>query len=220
MGVRLTTITATAVAVLAIAACGSSGSSSSSSAPPSTSTTATTTSSTQPTTSASSSLTTATTQASTSSTTTATTTTAAAAATCKAAGLELSFLGQLAATGHGKLGFAVRNTQSASCTTSGYPTVLFLGRSGAPLPTGPVDTTSDFFGQSSLVPVTVTPGQTASFRLGVTHVSGSGASCATAYALQVTPPGDTATMHVAIPGGAIECGTATVSPMQPGTSAY
>ena len=62
--------------------------------------------------------------------------------------------------------------------------------------------------------------QTVSFRLGVTHGVGSGAGCTTAHALQVIPPNDTKTLKVDIPDGAAECTTATVSPLQPGTSAY
>ncbi len=64
------------------------------------------------------------------------------------------------------------------------------------------------------------PGQTASFRLGVSHGGGSSAACSTADALQVIAPNDTATLKVPIPNGASECGTTTVSPLQPGTSAY
>ena len=43
----------------------------------------------------------------------------------------------------------------------------------------------------------------------------------TAGSVQVIPPNDTSTVRVAIPGGVYECGGAvTVSPMQPGDSAY
>jgi hypothetical protein len=124
------------------------------------------------------------------------------------------------ATGHGELGFAVHNTTATSCNTVGYPGVQFTSRSGALLPTVTHRTTSDFFGPSPLATVVLTPGATASFRLGVTHGISSSAGCTTAYGLQVYPPNDTATLRVAIPGGATECGTATVSPMRTGTSAY
>jgi serine protease Do len=139
---------------------------------------------------------------------------------CKASGLTLSFLGQQGATGHGELGFALRNTGNASCSTLGYPGVQFLDRGGAPLPTTPTHTTSDFFGHTGLHALTVGPGQTVSFRLGVTHGAGSSAGCTTADALQVIAPNDTATLKTAIPGGAAECATATVSPLQAGDSAY
>ncbi len=140
--------------------------------------------------------------------------------TCRAAALKLSFLGMQGATGHGELGFAVHNSSGTSCDTFGYPGVQFLSQGGALLPTVTHRATSDFFGHSSLATVHLAPGETASFRLAVTHGIGSSAGCTSAYGLQVYPPRDTATLRVMIPGGATECGTATVSPMQPGTSAY
>ena len=139
---------------------------------------------------------------------------------CRAAGLGISFLAQQGATGHGELGFALRNTGTSSCSTIGYPGVEFLGRSGAPLPTDPTHTTRDFFGATPLLPLVVGPGQRVSFRLGVTHGIGSSAGCTTAYGLQVIPPNDTATLRVTIPDGAAECGTTTVSPLRSGEAAY
>lgn len=147
-------------------------------------------------------------------------TTAVAGATappCTAAGLRLTFLGGQGATGHGLLGFAVRNIGTGSCSTIGYPGVQFLAQGGSSLPTTPTHTTNDFFGPTTLRMLTVAPGRSASFRLGVDH---DGAACTTAYGLQVIPPNDTATMRISLPDGASECGTATVSPMQPGDSAY
>lgn len=122
--------------------------------------------------------------------------------------------------GHGLLGFALRNVSRHTCTTYGYPGIQFLGRSAEPLPTLPTHTTQDYFGQLHEVAIAVSPGATVSFRLGVTHGAASTASCATAYALQVIPPNDTSTLRVGFPEGAYECQTATVSPMQRGTSAY
>ena len=139
---------------------------------------------------------------------------------CRAAGLVLRFLGQQGATGHGELGFAVRNAGSSPCRTYGYPGVEFLDASGAPLPTKSQRTTDDFVGPAPLEEVVLAPGASASFRLGVTHGNASPAGCTTAHGLQVYPPDDTATLRAAIPEGATECGTATVSPMRPGTSAY
>jgi hypothetical protein len=142
------------------------------------------------------------------------------ASPCVASRLALSFLGQQGATGHGELGFALRNTGGAGCSTIGYPGVQFLDRAGAALPTTPTHTTSDFFGHTSLHPLTLAPGQSASFRLGVTHGAGSSTGCTTTYAVQVIAPNDTATLKVAIPGGASECATATVSPLVAGGAAY
>jgi hypothetical protein len=140
---------------------------------------------------------------------------------CTAASLSLSYLGGQGATGHGELGFALKNTGSSACTTGGYPGIQFLSSSGAALPTTPQHTTDDFFGHLPLQRLTLQPGQTASFRLGVSHGGGSSAPCSTAAALQVIAPNDTATLKVQIPNGASECGgTATVSPLEPGTSAF
>jgi Domain of unknown function (DUF4232) len=142
-----------------------------------------------------------------------------AANQCTASGLALSYLGGQGATGHGELGFALKNTGTA-CSTGGYPGIQFLSKDGAALPTTPQHTTSDFFGDLPLQHVSLAPGQTASFRLGVSHGGGSDTGCNTAYGLQVIAPNDTATLHVAIPNGASECGTTTVSPLQPGDAAY
>jgi len=142
---------------------------------------------------------------------------------CIAADLALTFIGGNGATGHAELGFALRNTSSHSCRTGGYPGIQFLDAAGQPLPTRPDHTTSDFFGHTTLQELTVAPGATVSFRLGVSHIGsgGSNAGCVTARQLQVIAPNDTATMRVSVHGGIAECdGTATVSPIQPGTTAY
>jgi hypothetical protein len=142
---------------------------------------------------------------------------------CVAADLALSFLGGQGATGHGELGFALKNTSSHPCTTGGYPGVLFLDRAGHGLPTKPMHTTDDFFGHTTLATLRLAPGDTASFRLGVSHIGsgGSDAGCMTAAGLQVIAPNDTATMRLTVPhGGIAECGgTVTVSPLQRGTTA-
>ena len=139
---------------------------------------------------------------------------------CRAAGLALRFLGQQGATGHGELGFAVRNTGSARCRIFGYPGVQFLDASGAGLPTRSQRVSDDFVGPVPPVEIVLAPGASASFRLVVTHGNASPAGCTIARGLQVYPPDDTATLTTAIPEGASECGTATVSPMRPGVSAY
>src|ERR1019366_6839808 len=54
---------------------------------------------------------------------------------CRAADFSLSFLGGQGATGHGELGFALRNISTATCRTYGYPGVQFLDRGGHALPT-------------------------------------------------------------------------------------
>jgi Domain of unknown function (DUF4232) len=137
-----------------------------------------------------------------------------------AADLALSFLGQQGATGHGLLGFSLRNSSSHSCHTFGYPGILFLDKGGAALATDSTRTTHDFFGAAPEVSLVLTPGERSSFRIGVTHGMSSTVDCTTAYGLQVIPPDDTATLRTTIPGGAYECRTASLSPLRPGASAY
>lgn len=207
------TVPLAVLCALVAAGCGSSSHKTAASTP--TRTPASTTSATSATTST----------ATASSTTAAPTTTTAPVQSdiCRAADLRLSFIGGQAATGHGLLGFALRNVGTSSCHSVGYPGIQFLDKSGAPLPTTPTHTTHDFFGAAPLRALTVSPGETVSFRIGVTHFgpNGSDTGCTTASGLQVIPPNDTATLRVTIGnGGEYQCGTATVSPLQPGTSAY
>ena len=194
---------------LAVAGCGGSGKTTTITQASTTVTTpATTTTSSTPSTSSSSAT---------------TTTSSATSVACRAADLSLSFLGQQGATGKGELGFALKNTSSQSCNTIGYPGVLFLNKQGAGLTTIPTHVTHDFAGSVPIHALVVAPGSTVSFRLFVTHFTSSGATtgCTTAYSLQVIPPNDTATLKTPIPqGGAYFCKTVTVSPLQPGTSAY
>jgi Protein of unknown function (DUF4232) len=204
---------------LALSACGSSSQSSSDVAnqqPPATST-ATTPAATQ---TSSSPTSTSNTQTGVSTSTTSTSSPSNSTA-CTAADLALSFLGGQGATGHGELGFELRNISGSTCHTYGYPGVLFLDRADEALPTDSTRTTQDFFGSVPEKELDVAPGQSVSFRLGVTHGAASPVGCTTAYGLQVIPPDDTHTLHVAIAnGGAYECRTATVSPLQQGTSAF
>jgi hypothetical protein len=197
------------VAVIALAGCGSS-------------TTVTTTVTSAASASSTASTPTTSTGSTTSSPTSSTgsTTTAAGPPLCRASTFTLRILGQQGATGHGEIGVAMRNTGSATCHTFGYPGVLFLGKTGQPLPTVPTHTTHDFFGTAPEVGINVAPGESVSFRLGVTHGINGTQGCSTAYGLQVIPPNDTATLRTTIPGGAYQCRTVTVSPVRPGTSAY
>jgi hypothetical protein len=205
---------------LALGACGSSSQSSSSVASRQSATSTAPAPATTQTSSTPTSTSTSTTQ-----TTPATTPTSTSSPTnstaCTASELALSFLGGQGATGHGELGFELRNISNSTCHTYGYPGVQFLDRAGKALPTDSTRSTQDFFGSVPEKELTVEPGQSVSFRLGVTHGAASPVGCTTAYGLQVIPPDDTATLHVAIVnGGAYECRTATVSPLQQGTSAF
>jgi len=158
----------------------------------------------------------------TSSTVTAETTTSAAGAPpCVTADFALRFLGKEGATGHGEVGFALRNISGHQCHTYGYPGILFLGKAGNALPTSPTHTTIDFFGMTTETELVVLPGASVSFRLGVNHGAASPSGCTTAYGLQVIAPDDTVTTRTTIPQGAYECGgQATVSPLQPAETAF
>jgi hypothetical protein len=201
--------------VVLLAACGSSSTSSTTHAagtPAATASRTTTTTATS-----------TTTPTSTTSTTTTATSPATAAADrspCRAASLALSFLGQQGGMGHGEIGFKLRNTGSSSCHTYGYPGILFLDRHGKALPTIPHHTTRDFFGTSPAARLLIAPGQSASFRLDVGHGVATANGCDTAYALQVIPPDDTATLRTTIPNGSYECRDANVSPLRADGSAY
>jgi Domain of unknown function (DUF4232) len=153
-------------------------------------------------------------------TTSQTTTTTSGAPICRASTLALSSLGSQGAAGHGLLGFELKNTGSATCSTIGYPGITFLDKAGKPLPTNTTRTTQDYFGSAPKVLLNVAPGASVSFRIGVTHVPTGNATCTTAYGLQVIPPNDTSTLTVSLSDGAYYCQTATVSPVRPGTSAY
>lgn len=139
---------------------------------------------------------------------------------CRASDLHLSFIGGQAATGHGLLGFELTNATSDPCHTYGFPGIQFIDGSGRPLPTAATRTTHDFFGAAPLQALIVAPHTSVSFRVGVTHGTASSAGCTTAAGISVIPPDDTSSLHTTIPQGAYECGTATVSPVRPGRSAY
>ena len=209
---RALVVALVAALTLLLCACGSSGGGGSTSATgasaatPATSTAATsvtTTTSTAPT-----------------STSTTTTTTAAGPPPCRASTLALSFLGQQGGMGHGEIGFQLRNTSSGSCRTYGWPGIQFLDQNGGALPTIPHHVTNDFFGATPAAPLVIAPGASASFRLDVGHGVATSNGCATAYALQVIPPNDTATLRTSIPNGSYECRDANVSPLRGGDSAY
>jgi hypothetical protein len=219
---RMKRILLLAVALLGaavLAACGSAGGGTPAAS------TGTSTTSSQPASSATTSSTTPTTTTTTTtaaSTTSATTSTASASGEppCTASTLSLGFLGQQGGMGHGEIGFVLHNTGSVACRTYGYPGILFLDQGGHPLPTIPHHTTSDFFGSNPAVALVISPGGSASFRLDVGHGVATSNGCATAYALQVIPPNDTATLRTTIPSGAYECQDANVSPLRAGESAY
>ncbi len=137
---------------------------------------------------------------------------AAAGPACTASELTLASEGTNGALGTIVAYFSLRNVSQRVCHTYGYPGVLFLDRSGAPLPTNAIRTTHDQLGYTPLSEIVLAPGKLASFRI-VASLIGSGAGCPTAYGLQAIAPDDTATMRTTLSGGLFECKTVTVSPL-------
>jgi hypothetical protein len=210
MGLRAGIVATTCA--LALAACGSSKAPHSTPAVP-----------VVPTSGTSSTATTTSQQTNTTQTGTTPTTTSSAGAPpqCTTADFALRYLGQAGATGHGEIGFALRNVTPYQCRTYGYPGVLFLDKAGTALPTHPTHTTVDFFGNTTATELVVLPGASVSFRLGVSHGAGSTSGCTTAFGLQVIAPNDTHATRTTIPPGASECGgEVTVSPLQAAETAF
>jgi len=140
---------------------------------------------------------------------------------CTSSNLTAVYLGQDGATRDVVLSFALRNRGTATCHTYGWPAVKFLGAGGRGLRTQSRRVTKDILGATPASVITLAPGRQASFRVIAPggDPGGGGAGCATAHALRIIAPDDTARMSVRIPGGAHECVSATVSPLQPGGSA-
>lgn len=138
---------------------------------------------------------------------------------CTAADLTPEYLGSNGAAGTIELDFALKNTGSGACHTYGWPGVQFLSSSGMALSTNATRTSTDIAGQTPASVLTLNPGDEASFRLIAQDFASGGGNCPNATELQIIAPDDTATMKVAITGGVPACGHATLSPMQPGTSA-
>ena len=148
-----------------------------------------------------------------------TTTPHASGAACTSSDLTPAYLGSNGGGGAIVLGFALKNTGSATCHTYGWPGVQFLDSSGKKLPTTGFKTTSDKLGDTHATVLTLKPGEEASFRIVASDIASGGGSCPTTSGLQIYPPDDTATVKVSLPG--IEaCSNITWSPLLPGTSAF
>ncbi len=138
---------------------------------------------------------------------------------CTAADLTAEYLGSNGAAGTIELDFALKNTGSGSCHTYGWPGAQFLSSSGKTLSTNATRTSTDVAGQTPASVLRLGPGDEASFRLIAQGFASGGGNCPNATELQIIAPDDTTPMKVAITGGVPACGHATLSPMQPGTSA-
>jgi hypothetical protein len=135
---------------------------------------------------------------------------------CTAVNFALGFLGGSAYTGHGELGFVLRNEGRAGCRTFGYPSVRFLDARGRPLPTRAEDRTQDFFGYTPRVRLTVAPGDWLSFRLETNHAA---LRCRVVYGLRIGLPGGGSAQWVSprqLLDNTCAGGWTRVSPLQPG----
>ncbi len=236
---RLRVLAAVLCAALGVAACGASNRaddqsspSSSTASPPSTAatapqqtytytTTTTTTTATATTAPSPATVTTATITAPDSGGAGLTSPTATAAA-CVAADLTPTAAPPNGATGTVVLGFTVKNTGSAACSTYGWPGIAFVDASGTAVSTPTTRTTRDILGATPPTKLVIAAGGEASFRVTVhdSNDQGGEAGCGSFATVQIIAPNDTAAMRVKLPDGPAEvCGAAAVSPLEPGTSA-
>jgi hypothetical protein len=117
---------------------------------------------------------------------------AAAAAACSSSQLRLDYVGTEGATGHLEVTLALHNASQRTCTLRGYPGARLLGAGGAPLALT-VKRGGGFFpdSQRPARPVTLKPGGRARFGVGfVTNNEFAGARvCRTASAAMSSAPG-------------------------------
>lgn len=138
---------------------------------------------------------------------------------CTASKLTLSVLSSQGAAGHAVIALGLRNISPRPCHTYGFPGVAFLGAGGGVMNITPARVTTDFAGTVEERAIRLPAGESASFRLVISHVGSGPTVCGTASALQVIPPDDTASLHVTLSGGTTVCDKVTVSPVAPGESA-
>ena len=118
---------------------------------------------------------------------------------CSASALTGTVTGTQGGAGVLEVTVALRNGSGSSCTLHGYSGLQLVGSDGSQLVTsvrqgGPLSF-------ESVAPSTVTlaPGQDAYLNVGFSDVpTGSSASCPTATGLKLVPPGDSASVTVAV----------------------
>jgi hypothetical protein len=143
----------------------------------------------------------------------------AAVSECTAADLSAAAVPPNGAAGTVVFGFTLRNTGSEACDTYGWPGIAFVSSAGAVVATQTTRTTRDILGSTPPTKFTVAPGAQASFRVTVRDSNDQG-GCGSYSTVQIIAPNDTATTRVKLPNGPAEvCGAASVSPLEPGTSA-
>lgn len=170
------------------------------------------------------STTTTTTVASTTTTTVASTTTTTAKSgpgRCRSADLaaELVPRSYRVALGHEEFRVQLSNTSTTTCTLFGYPGLQLRSSTGNALPTEVKRGSSYLVRPETPEPVTLKPGQTASFVVGFEDQTGfPGQSCPVALVMDVTPPNDYHSLEI---HGSFSsygpCGRYVVSPVYAGS---
>ncbi|NNN10406.1 MAG: DUF4232 domain-containing protein [Acidimicrobiaceae bacterium] len=171
--------------------------------------------STAPTTTTTSSTTTSTTTS-----TTSTTSTTVYSSNCSSSEVTATLGLKEAAAGSVALPVAIKNTTSQSCTISGYPGLQMVAASGK-IPTVVAQSSSVSVPSEPVTSITINPGASAYFILGFSDSTGySGVSCPTSSSIEITLPGDTKALSVAVSvspyGGTVQnlqCGLIHVTPM-------
>lgn len=133
---------------------------------------------------------------------------------CPAKDLVGSIAGSSGAAGTIEITISLRSTASSACILAGYPGLQLLGPGGAALPTTVIRKGAYSFTAMAPVAVRLSTGQSAEFNLGFSDVPvGTETSCATADALEVTPPDSVD--HLMIVASLAPCGRGTlvVSPV-------
>jgi hypothetical protein len=144
---------------------------------------------------------------------------------CGTSQVRVTAIGKGAALGHLGVLFTLQNTSSASCRLYGYPGLLMLDSTGAPLPTTVVRAVNGSYLIARVAPhwVALAPGSVGSFDLeygdnpvGTQVNEPYATACPAAQSAEVTLPG--ADDHSVVPVSMAPCGgQVLVSPVVPGS---
>ena len=135
---------------------------------------------------------------------------------CQVGNLAVKLASSQGAAGHILDVFTLTNNGPA-CALDGYPALTLLGSGGQAVPETYSHGADMAFPAESPKPVHLAPGETASFSVGFADVpSGSQSSCASATAVKVVPPGNSASATVS--ATLAPCGTIDVSPVVAGSN--
>ncbi|MHB1554703.1 MAG: DUF4232 domain-containing protein [Acidimicrobiales bacterium] len=130
--------------------------------------------------------------------------------TCRLPGLQIAVAGQSGAAGTQEITFSLTNSSAASCTTYGYPGLLLVGTTGAPLPTTVVRGGGLDFESIAPAQVALAPGETAYFNVGFSDVQSGTTACSSTHTVEVTPPTTTTHATVSVELGIYACDDGTL----------